>query len=85
MNNFMQCSMMMFGKLVRFCVAYKTNQPGFVIYTRSSFHNFRVAIDSKNWEGAIGVNLGKLGDGLYAISKHNEINIFEANTFKLRE
>ena len=75
MNNFMNCSMMMFGKRVRFGITYKTNQPGFVIFTRTSYHNFKVAIDANNWESSIGANLGNIG--CYAIAKLNEIKIFD--------
>lgn len=28
-----------------------------MIYTRKYYHNFKVAIDNMNWEGAIGSNL----------------------------
>jgi hypothetical protein len=34
MNNDMQCSMMMFGKRVKYGVTYKSNQTGFRIYSR---------------------------------------------------
>jgi len=57
MYNFMQCSQMMFGTRVRFGISFKANQPGFQIYTRKFFHNYKVAIDNKNHEGAIGCNL----------------------------
>jgi hypothetical protein len=36
MYNFMQCSQLMFGTRVRYGISYKTNQPGFQIYTRKS-------------------------------------------------
>jgi hypothetical protein len=52
MYNYMSCSVMMFGSLVRFGITYKSNQPGFTIYTRKYFHNFKCAISNKNYEGA---------------------------------
>lgn len=57
MNNDMQCSMMMFGKAVRYGITYKASEPGFRIYTRKYYHNFKVAIDGENYEGSHGVNL----------------------------
>jgi len=66
LNNFMGCSMMMFGKRVRFGISYKTNQPGFVVYTRASYHNFKVAISPNNMEGSTGMNLDTIGS--YAIA-----------------
>lgn len=61
MNNFMNCSQMMFGSLVRYGITFKTNQPNFSIWVRQSFHNFKVAKSSDNMEGSIGVNLPSLG------------------------
>lgn len=52
MYNYMQCSVMMFGSRVRFGITYKSNQPGFSVYTRKYFHNFKVAISNENYEGA---------------------------------
>ena len=42
MYNFMQCSQMMFGARVRYGITYKHDQPGFQIFTRKYFHNFKV-------------------------------------------
>lgn len=61
MYNYMQCSVMMFGSRVRFGITYKSNQPGFAVYTRKYFHNFKVAISNENLEGAQGCNLPNLG------------------------
>ena len=58
MYNFMQCSQLMFGSRVRFAVSFKTNQPGLMIFTRNYFHNFKVTINTENFEGAIGINMG---------------------------
>lgn len=61
MGNFMQCSMMMFGPRVRFSITYKTNQPGFQIYRRKYFHNYRVRLTDHNNEGSKGCNLPSIG------------------------
>lgn len=42
MYNFMNCSQMMFGSLVRYCITFKTNQPNFSIWVRKAWHNFKV-------------------------------------------
>lgn len=57
MYNNMNCSVMMFGAKVRFGVTYKANQPGFTIYSRKFYHNFKVTVTGKNHDGAKGVNL----------------------------
>lgn len=61
----------MFGKAVRYGVAYKANEPGFRIYTRKQYHNFKVTIDSSNFEGAKGVNLDSMN--AYAIGLKSSI------------
>lgn len=53
----MKCSIMLFGPKVRFGITYKTNQPGFTIYKRKYFHNFKVNIKNTNCEGSHGANL----------------------------
>lgn len=40
MVNFMRCNQMMFGRKVRYCITYKTNEQNFTIYTRKYTHNF---------------------------------------------
>jgi hypothetical protein len=61
MINFMKCSMMMIGKMVRFIVTFKTNEKGLTFFRRNVFHNFKVAISNTNYEGANGVNLKTRG------------------------
>lgn len=79
MNNFMNCSMMMIGRFVRFAITYKTNQPGFTIYTRSYYHNFKVTVDSNNYEGAHGLNFFLLDK--YALGKKKTITFYDQKTF----
>lgn len=81
MRNFMNCSMMMIGKFVRFAITYKTSQPGFTIYRRQQYHNFKVAIDSHDYEGSFGINIPKLKR--YAIGHKMTIQIFDQDDFKL--
>jgi hypothetical protein len=57
MGNFMQGSQMMFGPKVRFSITYKANQPGFQIFRRKYFHNFKVRLTDYNNEGSKGLNL----------------------------
>lgn len=70
----------MFGKAVRYGVAYKSNQVGFKIYSRKQYHNFKVAIDSTNFEGAKGVNLKSMN--AYAIATKINITINDVESFK---
>jgi len=84
MYNFMNCSQMMFGKMVRYGITYKTSQIGFTVYTRKSFHNYKVTITSENFEGAVGANLSSMGK--YAVARKLQLCIHDAITFdKLQE
>ena len=40
MYNFMDCTVMMFGSLSRYCITYKAGQIGFNIYRRKYYHRF---------------------------------------------
>ena len=81
MYNYMQCSVMMFGARVRFGITYKTNQPGFQVYTRKFFHNFKVAISNNNYEGAKGCNLPSMG--AYIMSEKQKVGIYDQKDFQL--
>ena len=70
MYNFMNCSQMMFGSLVRYCITFKTNQPNFSIWVRKAFHNFKVALTNENMEGSMGANLPSLNQ--YVMTEREE-------------
>lgn len=72
MYNSMQCSQMMFGSRVRYGITYKANQSNFQIYSRKYYHNFKVTIDTKNYEGALGQNLASM-DAYLITDKFNII------------
>jgi hypothetical protein len=73
----------MFGPLVRFSITYKTNQAGFTNYTRKYYHNFKVAITNKNYEGAKGASLKTMGSYLMTDGMH--IGIYNEKTFKITD
>lgn len=68
MFNFMNCSQMMFGSLVRYCITFKTNQPNFSIWVRKAYHNFKVGLTVDNMEGSMGANLRSLNQ--YVMTEH---------------
>lgn len=70
MYNFMHCSQMMFGSLVRYCITFKTNQPDFSIWVRKAYHNFKVALTNENMEGSMGANLPSLRQ--YVMTERDE-------------
>ena len=66
---------MMFGPQVRFGITYKVSQPGFVVYRRKYYHNYKIAVSSENFEGACGMNLGSVGS--YVMAKDGAIAIYD--------
>jgi hypothetical protein len=70
----------MFGTRVRYGISYKANQPGFQIFTRKYYHNFKVAITSDNFEGAKGANLG--GMNAYIMAEKTKIGVYDDRDFK---
>ena len=80
MNNDFDCSMMMFGRAVRYGIAYKNGQSGFRIYQRKYYQNFKVSIDSTNFEGCHGANIGS--KGMFAIAHGSSICLFDEDSFE---
>lgn len=72
---------MMFGSRVRFGITYKANQPGFQIYTRKYYHNFKVTTDTKNFEGALGKNLASID--AYVMTDKTSIIINDNKDFRV--
>ena len=79
MYNFMNCSQLMFGTRVRYGISYKANQPGFQIFTRKYYHNFKVAITNENFEGAKGANLSSMN--AYIMAETTKIGIYDDKNF----
>ena len=48
MYNFMNCTQMMFGSKVKYCITYKTNQKSFDIFRRKYEHSFNSNIYEEN-------------------------------------
>ena len=70
----------MFGSRVRFAISYKTNQPGLMVFTRNYFHNFKVTINTENYEGAIGLNMST--KRRYVMARGLHVGICHQKTFK---
>ena len=79
MHNYMRCSQMMFGKRVKFCLTYKTGQSGFDIYRRKYQHNFKVNVQSDNYEGSIGLELQSMST--IVVTKRDSIQLYDNHTF----
>ena len=80
MFNYMNCTQMMFGAKVRYCITYKTNQRSFNIYRRKYMHNFKVPMVKENLEGSKGIEFQNLG--VFLVTKVDRIIIYDSNTFQ---
>lgn len=83
MYNHINCSHLLFGPKVGFAIAYKVNQVGFHIYTREHFHNFKVQINNKNFEGSLGCNLPN--QKCHIISEKQDIIIGDNDDFQVKQ
>jgi hypothetical protein len=82
MNNDFDCSMMMFSSSKKHGISYKNGQSGYRVYHRKYYHNFKVAVNSNNFEGSHGVNLGKRNE--YIIAHGKNICIFDDASFEVK-
>ena len=80
MYNYMNCTQMMFGSKVRYCITYKTNQRSFQIYRRKYIHNFKVTVNDENMEGSKGIEFARLG--LFLISKVDKALLYDSSSFR---
>lgn len=79
MYNYMNCTQMMFGSKVRYCITYKTNQRSFQIYRRKFMHNFKVTVCAENLEGSKGLEFGS--SGIFLVTKTNKVMLYSVDTY----
>jgi aspartate 1-decarboxylase len=70
---------MMFGARVRYGITFKANQPGFQVYSRKYFHNFKVAVTTNNYEGSVGSNLSLMKS--YVMAEKTKIGVYDQENF----
>ena len=76
MWNFMGCSTLMFGARVKFSISFKANESDIKIYSRNNFHNFKVCVNDKSFEGAVGCEL--VSFGMYCLASGLRISIYKS-------
>ena len=55
MNNFMGCSQMMVGKMVRNAIAFKMNQKSFSVFQKKFHHCLRAIVNDGNFAGSLAI------------------------------
>ena len=78
-NNFMDCTQMMFGSKVRYGITFKTNQKSFDIWSRSYEHGFNANVVKENLDGSIGLAIETMD--AFLIGKLNEVKFYDVDTF----
>ena len=82
MYNNLDTSSLQFGPSVKRGITFKTNQPGFDIFTRKSYHNFKITINTQNYCQSAAYTLSDID--AYVITDRLSINIFNQKDFTLR-
>ena len=79
MQNFMNCSQMMFGKKVKYGITYKTNQKSFDIHRRKFEHDFKVNVVEADLDGSRGLPIESMN--AFLVSQVAKIRFFDIDTF----
>ena len=80
MYNYMQCSYMMIGPKVRYCVTYKNASRGFNIFRAKYVHNFKVNVESKNLEGSKVLELETIKG--FVVTTNAGISLYDSENFQ---
>lgn len=83
MFNFMNCSQMMFGRKVKYCITYKTNQKSFDIHRRKFEHDFRNTVVNKDLDGSRGLPIDSMN--AFLVSKIDKIFFYDTDSFNEME
>lgn len=78
-NNFMECSVMMYGGGGKYCVTYKSAQKEFDVYKRKYVHDFKVQVEEQNFEGSKGLFFEN--DNCLIINQGNRLRFYDAEKF----
>jgi hypothetical protein len=80
MNNFMNCSIMMFGAQVKYGITFKSNEPSLDIYRRKYEHDFKVCTVEDDLDGSRGLPVETMN--AFLVSKIDKILFYDIDTFK---
>ena len=80
MNNFMNCSIMMFGAKVKYGLTFKSNEAGFDIYRKKYEHDFKICTVEDDLDGSMGLPVESLN--AFLVSKRDIIKFYDIDSFK---
>ena len=80
MDNFMNCSIMMFGPKVKYGITFKTNEQSFDIYRRKYVHDFKVVTVNQDFDGSRGLPVESMD--AFLVSSVKNIMFYDIHNFK---
>jgi hypothetical protein len=80
MPNHMKCSIMIFGKMQKNCITYRENESMFTLYQVKYQNDFRVCVDTRNYEGGKGIIMQNKSQLL--VQTKDSVMILCCDTFK---
>jgi hypothetical protein len=80
MNNFMNCSQMMFGSKVKYGITYKTNEKSFDIHRRKFEHDFKANVVTADMDGSRGLPIESMN--AFLVSRIDTIKFYDIDTFE---
>jgi len=80
MQNFMNCSQMMFGSKVKYGITYKTNNKSIDIHRRKYEHDFRLNVIEDDLDGSRGLPIDSMN--AFLVSKVDTVKFYSIDTFK---
>ena len=80
MNNFMNCSQMMFGSKVKYGITYKTNEKSFDIHRRKFEHDFKANVVAADMDGSRGLPIESMN--AFLVSRIDTIKFYDIDTFE---
>lgn len=80
MQNFMNCSQMMFGSKVKYGITYKTNNKSIDIHRRKYEHDFRLNVIEDDLDGSRGLPIDSMN--AFLVSKIDTVKFYSIDTFR---
>ena len=80
MFNYMNCTNMMFGSQVKYCVTYKLNEKSFDIHRKKYEHGFKTIVLDKNLDGSKGLSLET--ENMFMVSDRKVINFYHSGSYQ---
>ena len=79
-NNFMNCTQMLFGSKVKYGITFKTNQKSFKLWSKAYKHDFSSTVVTANLSGSIGIPLETMN--AFCVSHGDEVRFYSLKDYQ---